>query len=122
MVEKPRAKGRTQRFIDKFEQYYAVGVIVFTALVAAVPVLFMGQAFNAAFYTAMTVMVAAVALRHRHQHPGYCAVSHWQQRAARRTVQGRHPRGECGHGQVLAFDKTGTLTAGKPEVTTACDE
>ncbi len=60
MVEEAQSqKAETQRFIDQFEQYYAMGVIVLTALVAAIPPLVLGHDFNAAFYTAMTVMVAA---------------------------------------------------------------
>ncbi|MEZ4541677.1 MAG: heavy metal translocating P-type ATPase [Chloroflexota bacterium] len=119
MVEEAQSeKAETQRFIDKFEQYYAVGVIVFTALVAAVPVLFMGQAFNAAFYTAMTVMVAA----------SPCAIVISTPATVLSAIGNGARRGVLFKGgihvenaatvKVLAFDKTGTLTAGKPEVTT----
>ncbi|MFZ1401084.1 MAG: heavy metal translocating P-type ATPase, partial [Candidatus Promineifilaceae bacterium] len=60
MVEEAHSeKAETQRFIDTAEQYYAVGVIVLTALVAVVPMLFWQEAFSEAFYRAMTVMVAA---------------------------------------------------------------
>ncbi|MBP6016064.1 MAG: heavy metal translocating P-type ATPase [Candidatus Promineofilum sp.] len=119
MVEEAQSeKAETQRFIDKFEQYYAVGVIVFTGLVAVVPVLFMGQAFNAAFYTAMTVMVAA----------SPCAIVISTPATVLSAIGNGARRGVLFKGgihvenaatvKVIAFDKTGTLTMGKPEVTT----
>ena len=119
MVEEAQSeKAETQRFIDKFEQYYAVGVIVFTALVAAVPVLFMGQAFNTAFYTAMTVMVAA----------SPCAIVISTPATVLSAIGNGARRGVLFKGgvhvenaatvKVITFDKTGTLTVGKPEVTT----
>ncbi|MCZ2115556.1 MAG: cadmium-translocating P-type ATPase [Anaerolineae bacterium] len=119
LVEEAQSeKAETQRFIDRFEQYYAVGVIVFTALVAAVPVLFLGHDFNAAFYTAMTVMVAA----------SPCAIVISTPATVLSAIGNGARRGVLFKGgihvenaatiKVIAFDKTGTLTAGKPEVTT----
>jgi Cd2+/Zn2+-exporting ATPase len=119
MVEEAQSqKAETQRFIDKFEQYYAVGVIILTALVAAIPPLLMGQDFNAAFYTAMTVMVAA----------SPCAIVISTPATVLSAIGNGARRGVLFKGgihvenaatvKVIAFDKTGTLTAGKPEVTT----
>ena len=119
MVEEAQSqKAETQRFIDRFEQYYAVGVIVLTALVAAVPVLLMGHDFNAAFYTAMTVMVAA----------SPCAIVISTPATVLSAIGNGARRGVLFKGgihvenaatvKVVAFDKTGTLTVGKPEVTT----
>ncbi len=118
MVEEAQSqKAETQRFIDKFEQYYAVGVIILTALVAAVPVLLMGQNFDAAFYTAMTVMVAA----------SPCAIVISTPATVLSAIGNGARRGVLFKGgihvenaatvKVVAFDKTGTLTMGKPEVT-----
>jgi Cd2+/Zn2+-exporting ATPase len=60
MVEEAHSeKAETQRFIDRAEQYYAMGVIVFTALVILVPLLFWQELFATAFYRGMTVLVAA---------------------------------------------------------------
>ena len=119
MVEEAQSqKAETQRFIDRFEQYYAVGVIILTALVATVPVLLMGQDFNAAFYTAMTVMVAA----------SPCAIVISTPATVLSAIGNGARRGVLFKGgihvenaatvKVVAFDKTGTLTMGKPEVTT----
>lgn len=119
MVEEAQSqKAETQRFIDRFEQYYAIGVIVLTALVAAVPPLLMGVPFNEAFYTAMTVMVAA----------SPCAIVISTPATVLSAIGNGARRGVLFKGgihvenaatvKVIAFDKTGTLTAGKPEVTT----
>ncbi len=118
MVEEAQSqKAGTQRFIDRFEQYYAVGVIILTALVAIVPPLFMGQDFDAAFYTAMTVMVAA----------SPCAIVISTPATVLSAIGNGARRGVLFKGgihvenaatvKVVAFDKTGTLTVGKPEVT-----
>ena len=119
MVEEAQSqKAETQRFIDKFEQYYAMGVIILTALVAAVPPLLMGTPFDEAFYTAMTVMVAA----------SPCAIVISTPATVLSAIGNGARRGVLFKGgvyvenaatvKVIAFDKTGTLTAGKPEVTT----
>ena len=118
MVEEAQSqKAETQRFIDRFEQYYAVGVLILTALVATVPVLLMGQDFDAAFYTAMTVMVAA----------SPCAIVISTPATVLSAIGNGARRGVLFKGgihvenaatvKVIAFDKTGTLTVGKPEVT-----
>ncbi|CUS03492.2 Heavy metal translocating P-type ATPase [Candidatus Promineifilum breve] len=119
LVEEAQSeKAETQRFIDRFEQYYAVGVIVLTALVAAVPPLLLGHDFGAAFYTAMTVMVAA----------SPCAIVISTPATVLSAIGNGARRGVLFKGgihvenaatvKVVAFDKTGTLTVGKPEVTT----
>ena len=60
MVEEAQTeKAETQRFLDRAEQFYAVGVILFTIGLIIVPVLFLKEPFQAAFYRAMTVMVVA---------------------------------------------------------------
>ena len=118
MVEEAQSqKADTQRFIDRFEQYYAVGVIILTALVAIVPPLLMGQDFDTAFYTAMTVMVAA----------SPCAIVISTPATVLSAIGNGARRGVLFKGgihvenaatvKVVAFDKTGTLTVGKPEVT-----
>jgi Cd2+/Zn2+-exporting ATPase len=119
MVEEAQSqKAETQRFIDRFEQYYAIGVIILSALVATIPPLLMGQDFDTAFYTAMTVMVAA----------SPCAIVISTPATVLSAIGNGARRGVLFKGgihvenaatvKVVAFDKTGTLTSGKPEVTT----
>ena len=60
MVEEAQTeKAETQRFLDRAEQFYAAGVILFTIGLIIVPVVFLKEPFQAAFYRAMTVMVVA---------------------------------------------------------------
>ncbi|MCK6625662.1 MAG: cation-translocating P-type ATPase [Anaerolineae bacterium] len=118
LVEEAQSeKAQTQRFLDKAEQYYAMGVIVFTILVAAVPVFFLGEAFNTAFYRAMTVMVAASPCALIISTPAsiLSAIGN----GARKGVlfKGGVYMEQAAGIKVVAFDKTGTLTQGKPEVT-----
>ena len=118
LVEEAQSeKAETQRFIDRFEQWYALGVIVLTALVATVLPLAFGQSWSAAFYTAMTVMVAA----------SPCAIVISTPATVLSAIGNGARRGVLFKGGVhvenaatvraVAFDKTGTLTAGKPVVT-----
>src|SRR5262249_5198926 len=60
MVEEAQSeKAETQRFLDRAEQYYAIGVIAFTVALIVWPLFFLNEPFGAAFYRAMTVMVVA---------------------------------------------------------------
>ncbi|MDX1688450.1 MAG: heavy metal translocating P-type ATPase [Candidatus Promineifilaceae bacterium] len=110
-------KARTQRFIDTAEQYYAMGVIVMTALAIVVPITLLGEPFADAFYRAMTLMVAA----------SPCALVISTPATVLSAIANGARRGVLFKGgvyveqaaaiKVVAFDKTGTLTAGRPEVT-----
>ncbi len=118
MVEEAQSeKARTQRFLDTAEQYYAVGVIIFTILVAVVPVFFLAEPFNTAFYRAITVMVAA----------SPCALIISTPASVLSAIAVGARKGVLFKGgvyveqaaalKVVAFDKTGTLTVGEPRVT-----
>jgi Zn2+/Cd2+-exporting ATPase len=118
MVEEAQGeKAETQRFIDKAEQYYAIGVLVFTAIVWAVPQLMGWEPFSDSLYRAMTIMVAA----------SPCAIVISTPATVLSAIGNGARRGILFKGgiyvenaaaiKVIAFDKTGTLTAGKPEMT-----
>ena len=118
MVEEAQTeKADTQRFLDRAEQFYAVGVILFTVGLILVPILFFGEAFQTAFYRAMTVMVVA----------SPCALIISTPASILSAIGGAARRGVLFKGgvhleraatvKVVAFDKTGTLTEGKPRVT-----
>lgn len=110
-------KAGTQRFLDRAEQYYAAGVILFTLGLILVPVLFWQAPFQTAFYRAMTVMVVA----------SPCALIISTPASILSAIGGAARRGVLFKGgvhleraatiQVVSFDKTGTLTEGKPRVT-----
>ena len=122
LVEEAQAeKSGTQRFLEEAEQYYATGVIAFTALVFLIPFFFMGDAFADAFYRAMTVMVVA----------SPCALVISTPATVLSAIGGAARRGILVKGgshlertaqiDIVAFDKTGTLTVGRPVVTDIVD-
>lgn len=118
LVEKAQEqKAPAQRFLETAEQYYAVGVILFTGIVAAVPVLFWSEPFAASFYRAMTVMVVASPCALVISTPA--SILSAIAAAARRGVlfKGGAYLQKASRVEVIAFDKTGTLTEGKPVVT-----
>ncbi len=110
-------KAQTQRFLDRAEQYYAIGVLAFTAGLLVVPYFFLGQSFHETFYRAMTVMVVA----------SPCALIISTPATILSAIGGAARHGILFKGgahlermatiEVVAFDKTGTLTRGKPHVT-----
>src|SRR6516164_6003971 len=60
MVEEAQSeKAETQRFLDRAEQFYAIGVISFTVALIVWPLFFLNEPFGETFYRAMTVMVVA---------------------------------------------------------------
>jgi Cd2+/Zn2+-exporting ATPase len=118
MVEEAQTeKADTQRFLDRAEQYYAVGIILFVASLIVIPILVLHAPFHAAFYRAMTVMVVA----------SPCALIISTPASILSAIGGAARRGVLFKGgvhleraasvKVVAFDKTGTLTEGKPRVT-----
>lgn len=126
MVEEAQSeKAETQRFLDRAEQWYACGVIMFTlALIAGpsvlphiLPSLVPDQPFHKIFLEAMTVMVVA----------SPCALIISTPASILSAIGGAARKGVLFKGgahlertasvEVVAFDKTGTLTEGKPRIT-----
>jgi Cd2+/Zn2+-exporting ATPase len=110
-------KAKTQRFLDRAEQAYAIGVLVLTLGLVVVPYFLLGQPFQEVFYRAMTVMVVASPCALIISTPATILSAIGG--AARRGVLfkgGAHLERMAGI-EVIAFDKTGTLTRGKPQVT-----
>ncbi len=109
-------KAKTQRFLDTAEQYYAMGVIVATALAVVIPVFLLGEGFDSAFYRAMTLMVAASPCAIVISTPA--SILSGIGNGARRGIlfKGGVYLEQAAEIKVVALDKTGTLTAGKPEV------
>jgi Cd2+/Zn2+-exporting ATPase len=124
LVEEAQSeKARTQRFIERAEQYYALGVIILTGLAIAVPLLVLDATFEETFYRAMTLMVAAspCALVISTPVTVLSAIGN----GARHGVlfKGGAYVEQAADIKVVAFDKTGTLTIGQPRVVTVrvCD-
>ena len=124
MVEEAQGqKAQTQRFIEKAEQYYALGVIAMTIVAIILPLFLLNESFATTFYRAMTLMVAA----------SPCAIVISTPATVLSAIGNGARHGVLFKGgvyveraadiKVLAFDKTGTLTEGKPRVTdvVVCD-
>ncbi len=123
IVEEARSQqSRAQRFTDRFEGPYAIGVIVASALLVAIPVLALGQDFNEMFYRAMTLLVVASPCALIISTPA--SILSALANAARMNVlfKGAVHLENAGIVDVVAFDKTGTLTEGKPQVTNVIAE
>lgn len=117
VAEAQAEKSKTQRFLERAEQYYAMGVIAFTIGVFLIPFLFQGATFAHAFYRAMTIMVVA----------SPCALVISTPATVLSAIGGAARRGILIKGgshleraakiDIVAIDKTGTLTVGKPSLT-----
>jgi len=107
----------TQRFVDQFARYYTPAVVVFAVLVAALPPLLFGAAFEPWFYKALVMLVIACPCALVISTP--VTVVSGLAAAARQGILvkgGVHLE----NGRLLkavALDKTGTLTHGRPVVT-----
>ena len=118
LVEKAQGqKATTQRFLEKAEQWYALGVIVFTVSLIVVPIYVLHEPFAATFYRAMTVMVVASPCALVISTPA--SILSAIAAAARRGVlfKGGVYLEKAAGIEIVAFDKTGTLTEGRPVVT-----
>jgi Cd2+/Zn2+-exporting ATPase len=110
--EAQEQKARTQRWLERFEQRYALVVIGASALVATgLPLL--GWSFHEAFYRAMTLLVVASPCALVISTPAtlLSAIAN----AARHGIlfKGGEPIERLASIQAIAIDKTGTLTEGK---------
>ncbi|TVR61153.1 MAG: cadmium-translocating P-type ATPase [Spirochaetaceae bacterium] len=114
--EAQEQQAKTERFLERFEQYYAIGVILATVLAAVIPPMLLGTEWAASLYRAITLMVAASPCALIISTPASILSSIGN--GARRGILfkgGVHVEQAAGI-QAIAFDKTGTLTEGKPFV------
>ncbi len=117
MVEEARVnQAKTERFLDTFEQYYAIAVIGATVIASFLPVYLVGMSWDESIYKAITLMVAASPCALIISTPASILSSIGN--GARRGILfkgGVHVE-QAGIITVVAFDKTGTLTEGRPRL------
>ena len=110
-------RANKQRFLDVFEQYYAIIVIAFTLLLIFIPPLVSNIDFNDNFYRAMVILVVASPCALVISTPAsiLSAIAN----AARKGIlfKGGAHLESLADIRVVALDKTGTLTTGQPKVT-----
>jgi Cd2+/Zn2+-exporting ATPase len=119
MVEDAQGrKATTQRFLDEFEQKYALFVIVSVLLFIVIPPMLPGgPTFEVNFYRAMVLMTVASPCALVISTPAsiLSAIAN----AARRGIlfKGGAYLEQMAGIKAVAFDKTGTITTGRPAVT-----
>ena len=115
--EAQESKAPTERFIDRFSRYYTPGVVLVAALVAVVPPLMLGAAWDAWIYKGLAILLIGCPCALVISTPAAIAAS--LSAGARRglLLKGGAVLEAIGHINIAAFDKTGTLTEGRPKVT-----
>jgi len=115
--EAQESKAPTERFIDRFSRYYTPGVVVVAALVAIVPPLLFGSAWDEWVYKGLAILLIGCPCALVISTPAAIAAS--LSAGARRglLLKGGAVLENVGRITAAAFDKTGTLTEGKPKVT-----
>ena len=115
--EAQESKAPTERFIDRFSHYYTPGVVAVAVLVAIVPPLLFGGAWNAWIYKGLAILLIGCPCALVISTPAAIAAS--LSAGARRglLLKGGAVLEQIGKITVACFDKTGTLTAGRPQVT-----
>jgi Zn2+/Cd2+-exporting ATPase len=123
MVSEAQArKASTQSFLDRAEQYYAMGVIVAVLLFISLVPTISGVPFGTNFYRGMVLLTVASPCALVISVPA--ALLSAIANAARKGVlfKGGAHLEELSKVKVIAFDKTGTLTFGHPELTDVLPE
>lgn len=109
----------TERFLDKFEQYYALFIIVAVALFIVLPPALGLVDFDSNFYRAMVLMTVASPCALVISIPASFISAIASAARGGVLLKGGAYLEELAHVKAIAFDKTGTLTVGEPRVTEA---
>ncbi|MBN8907744.1 MAG: heavy metal translocating P-type ATPase, partial [Rhodospirillales bacterium] len=118
MVEEATAsRAPTQRFIDRFSEYWTPGAMAVSALVILIPPLAFGADWATWIYRGLSVLLIACPCALVISVPA--AMASGLSAGARRglLIKGGAALERIGSAVTVAFDKTGTLTAGHPRVT-----
>lgn len=115
--EAQESKAPTERFIDRFSAYYTPGIMVLAGLVAVIPPVFLGGAWDAWIYKGLAILLIGCPCALVISTPAAIAAA--LASGARRglLMKGGAVLENIGRIEVAAFDKTGTLTEGQPKVT-----
>ncbi|SFA77980.1 Cd2+/Zn2+-exporting ATPase [Rhizobium sp. NFR07] len=115
--EAQEKKAPTERFIDRFSRYYTPGVVAVAALVAILPPLVAGGAWDEWVYKGLAILLIGCPCALVISTPAAIAAS--LSSGARRglLLKGGAVLETLGKLTAVALDKTGTLTSGKPQVT-----
>lgn len=118
MVEEAQdAQAPTARFLEKFEEKYALFIIASIALFILIPPLFFNIPFSENFYRAMVLMTVASPCALVISVPASFISAIASGARAGILFKGGAYLEQMALIKAVAFDKTGTLTIGKPKVT-----
>lgn len=118
LVEEATAsRAPTQRFIERFSEYWTPGAMAVSAVVVLGAPLVLGWDWNTSLYRGLAVLLIACPCALVISVPA--AMASGLSAGARRglLVKGGAALETLGTARTVAFDKTGTLTQGKPRVT-----
>ncbi|MCR0983100.1 heavy metal translocating P-type ATPase [Roseomonas populi] len=118
MVEEATAsRAPTQRFIERFSNWWTPGAMIVSALVILVPPFLLGWDWWTSVYRGLAVLLIACPCALVISVPA--AMASGLSAGARRglLIKGGAALEEIGAAKTVAFDKTGTLTEGRPKVT-----
>ncbi len=109
-------KSQAARFIEKFASYYTPVVFIASIFLTAIPVVILGQPFNAWFPQSLTLLLIACpcALVISTPITIFSAIGNATKRGV--LIKGGQFLEEMGRIRAVAFDKTRTLTKGEPMV------
>ncbi len=115
--ESKNRKSKTEKFIDRFATYYTPTVILLAVIVATVPPLVLGMAFNDWFYRALVLLVVSCPCALAISTPVSMVSGITSATRKGVLIKGGEYVEEMRNIQAVVFDKTGTLTEGQLEVT-----
>jgi Cd2+/Zn2+-exporting ATPase len=115
--EAQESKAPTERFIDRFSRYYTPGVVAVAALVAIIPPLAMGGAWDEWIYKGLAILLIGCPCALVISTPAAIAASLSSGARQGLLLKGGAVLEMLGKVTAVALDKTGTLTEGKPVVT-----
>lgn len=115
--EAQEARAPTERFIDRFSRYYMPAIVALAILVAIVPPLAAGAAWDVWIYRALALLLIGCPCALVISVPASIASS--LSAGARRglLLKGGAVIEAAARVNLVTFDKTGTLTVGRPVVT-----
>ena len=116
VAEAQARRSPSERWVDAFARIYTPAVIGIAVLVAVVPALLFGTAFEDSFYSALALLILACPCALVLSTPVTIVSALGRASAAGVLVKGGEQLERAAAIEAVAFDKTGTLTAGRPRL------